>query len=304
VELRLAAGRFSPAQAADALDKQFLAWRGDGRELRLRLRVAQLRGEAGQYRQALALLRETEALWPEERSVTRARMAELSQSLPQKNGAESLDPVTLVSLAAENADLLPDAAQGEKLAILLADRLAALDLPRRSVPVLTKLMQATSGATRAAYGARLAAAELRVGDAADAQQALDISRADNLDMALTERRGLLQARILARLGKNAEALAQLGGLGTSDANELRAEMLEQAHDWQGAEQALTALVAQRVPAQGHTRRRPADASGAALPAQPRWPVMPPRCAICGRGKTAACGIRGSNRCSDCSRQRR
>jgi hypothetical protein len=59
VELRLTSGTLTPAQAADVLDKLLFAWRGDVRELALRLRVAELRRRADQARPALELLRET-----------------------------------------------------------------------------------------------------------------------------------------------------------------------------------------------------------------------------------------------------
>ena len=44
----------------------------------------------------------------------------------------------------ENADLLPTGADGEALQAKLADRLLALDLPKRAGPVLEKLMQAAN----------------------------------------------------------------------------------------------------------------------------------------------------------------
>ena len=58
VELRLAAGVLDKTQAADALDKLLYAWRGDARELALRERVAELRGQTGAWRVALATLRQ------------------------------------------------------------------------------------------------------------------------------------------------------------------------------------------------------------------------------------------------------
>ena len=58
VELQFATGRLAAGPAADALDKLLYAWRGDGREIAMRLRVAGLRQLAGAWRPALALLRE------------------------------------------------------------------------------------------------------------------------------------------------------------------------------------------------------------------------------------------------------
>ncbi len=49
VELRLATRKLDKSQAADALDKLLYAWRGDARELALRERIADLRGQTGAW---------------------------------------------------------------------------------------------------------------------------------------------------------------------------------------------------------------------------------------------------------------
>ena len=95
-------------------------------------------------------------------------------ALLRNDTADSLAPLELVSLVAENADLLPTGPDGELLQAKLADRLVALDLPKRAGPVLEKLAEVTkSGVARAAFAARLAALRLREGDAAGALGALD-----------------------------------------------------------------------------------------------------------------------------------
>ena len=251
IELRLKSGKITPAEAADGLEKQFLAWRGDGRELRLRLRVVDLRTGAGQFRPALALLRETASGWPDQRQPLRARMGAVFGALLEQDGSKAVSPLDLVTLAGDNADVLPEGAEGEKLAGLLADKLAALDLPRRAAPVLQKLMQASAGPARAAYGARLAEVQLRDGDPAAAQQALADSRVDGLAPELLGRRTLLAARILARQGKPADATTLLAGLDDPSADELRADIAESAKDWGGAESALQAMVTRGVPGAGN-----------------------------------------------------
>ena len=250
IELRLKSGKTTPAQAADRLEKQFLAWRGDDRELRLRLRVVDLRTSAGQFRPALALLRETAASWPDQRDAMRARMGDVLSALLQNSDANTISPLDLVALAGDNADVLPTGAAGEKLAALLADKLAALDLPRRAAPVLQKLMQASSGAARATYGARLAEVQLRDGDPDAAHKALADSLADGLAPDLVIRRTLLEARILATQGKPADATTLLAGVDDPAADELRADIAESGKNWSGAETALRSLVARRVPAAG------------------------------------------------------
>jgi hypothetical protein len=74
------------------------------------------------------------------------------------SAVEVMAPLELAALAEENADLLPTGEEGDTLQGRLADRLRALELPKRAEPVLEDLMQATPPRVgRAAFGARLAA---------------------------------------------------------------------------------------------------------------------------------------------------
>jgi hypothetical protein len=120
-----------PAQGAEALERLLYAWRGDGREPALRQRIAELRRGAGQWRAALAMLRETEQLFPGRRPTFHALLVSTFADALAADAAKPLPPLDLVALAEDNADLIPDGDAGQALASRLADRLAALDLPER-----------------------------------------------------------------------------------------------------------------------------------------------------------------------------
>ena len=247
----LAAGAIDAKQAADRLESLLYAWRGDRQERALRERLAELKAGIGSWRAALALLRDSETLFPDDKAAIHAELTEMFAALLRGDTADSLAPLELVSVVEENADLLPGGPDGEALQAKLADRLAALDLPKRAGPVLEKLMQAaTSGVARAGFGARLAALRLREGDAAGALAALDASVAADLPAELAERRTLLVAAANARRGDSAGALAALGTLDSAAADEARATILERANDWPAAQRALTAYAAKTVPAEG------------------------------------------------------
>ena len=251
VELRLAAGELTPVQAADALDRLIYSWRGDGRELALRQRVASLRRQASQWRIALALLRETEQMWPEQKAALRAQLGETFTAAVEQDAKSPLPPLDLVALADENADLIPEGAAGTSLAIRLAERLITLDLPKRAVPVLEKLVAVTPpGEARAELGSRLATMRLAQGDAAGAVAALAKSDAEGLPDALLQTRALGFARAAAALGDLPSAISALTQLASEPATALRAELLEAAKDWRGAEVALLDLAAKSVPAEG------------------------------------------------------
>jgi len=259
VELRLANRRIDPHQAAEALDRLLYAWRGDRSELGLRERVAALRQQAGEWRLGLAMLRETEAVFPDDKADIHPRLEAAFAALLHDDATDKLAPLELVALVDENADLLPATAEGEAMEAKLADRLVALDLPKRAGPLLDKLMQAApTGTGRAEFGTRLAALRLREGDFAGATAALAASAAPDLPAAQVEQRALLAADAAVRRGDAGAALAALQGISSAAVDEARARLLEQVGDWPAADRALGAFAAKSVPETGElddTHRR-------------------------------------------------
>lgn len=254
--MRLQTRALDPEHAAEALDRLTYAWRGDGRELAVRLRVAELRAQSGQFRASLALLREAASpglaqSWPERIGLIRAREeATLAQALAS-DARTPLAPLDLVALADENADLLPMGAAGQALAQTLADRLIALDLPDRAAPALRKLVDAApSGPLRAGLGAQLAELQMEMEQPEQALVALSASTAAVLPAPLTDRRIELFARATAARGNLAAALGALANVDSPTADELRARLLEGASRWPEAEAALARWVTRAVPQDG------------------------------------------------------
>jgi hypothetical protein len=180
-----------------------------------------------------------------------ARLLQTFAAALADDAVHPLSPLDLVALSEENSDLLPAGEAGQALAGRLADRLVALDLPRRAAPILEKLMLAApAGAARAELGGRLARLKLAQQDTVGALAALAASASDNLPAALLESRTLTFARATAASGALAPAVAALAALDTADAAELRAELLERAADWPAAEAALRAYADRIVPPEG------------------------------------------------------
>jgi hypothetical protein len=251
VELRLASGAIEAKSAADQLDRLLYAWRGDRRERALRERLADLRARSGAWRAALGLLRETETLFPEDKAAIHAELVDMFASMLRGDATAALAPLELAALAEENADLLPTGTEGDALQARLADRLVALDLPKRAEPVLEKLMQAApSGIGRANFGARLAALRLREVDVAGAFAALSASEETDLPPDLAERRTLLLAAAHSRRGDTERALATLRTLNSAAADDARATIHERADDWAAAQLALTDYAAKTIPHDG------------------------------------------------------
>jgi len=251
VELRLSRGTISNAEAAAALEPLLLGWRGDARELELRLRVAALRFDAGSYRAALTLLRETEAEWPERAAEIHGRLTAAASRLFRGDKLAALSSLELATLVQENADLLPDGAEGDALAVQLAERLTALDLPGRAAAVLDRRLKSIPpGPQRAAIGLQLAEAQLRHGDPSAALSALATTAVPGLPADIAEARTLAFARAAAARGDTARADIALTALATPAADAARAALSEGARDWPAAVSALGEVVARSVPPDG------------------------------------------------------
>jgi hypothetical protein len=251
VELRLATRKVDKTQAADALDKLLYAWRGDEREIALRERIAELRAQTGAWRVALAGLRQAETDFPDQAVPIHQRLRDMFIDMIHAQGEEQASPLEFVSMVDENADLALDAADDDAVQQALADRLLALDLPDREKPVLEKLMRsAKSDTAKARFGAGLASLDSHNGDDAGARTALDASNGHDLPPDLLEQRTILRAEASARLGDPAGAATMLAPFATARAAETRAQILENASDWPGAERAWADCVTLTVPASG------------------------------------------------------
>ena len=251
VELRLSTGKLDKPAAADALDKLLYAWRGDGRELALRERVAELRGQAGQWRTALAMLRQAEADFPDQAAAVHQRLKETFAAMVRAEGEQQSSAIDFVASVDENADLMPGPGEDETVQQLLADRLVALDLPERAKPVLEKLLHsAKTDVAKARFGLSLARLDARDGDNAGVKADLDASKADGLPPDLAEQRTIVRAGSVAGLGNPSAAAAMLAGMRSAAATAARAEILENASDWAGAEQAWSDNLGLTVPDSG------------------------------------------------------
>ena len=247
-ELRFRAGRASAAETADQLERQTVRWRGDGQELTLRMRIAVLRSQANQWRAALESLRDTRAAFPDSKAKVAAAQAEVFRSLLAADSAK-VAPLDLVLLAGEFADNLPDGSDGDRLAGLLADKLAALDLPTRAIAVLQTLYgKAQSSTARAEYGLSLAQMQLDAGDASAASAT--VSDLSGLPAGREEQRVMLVSRIKAAQGDFAGAATVLLTLSSPEADDMRAKFYAKAGDWQRSLDTLDGMVSARVPDTG------------------------------------------------------
>ena len=234
VEERLKAGRITPAMAATKLESYLFAWRGDSRELALRERVAILDTESGSWRKAITALDEAGALFPDQQASIRDVQASIIDTLLRGDQAAKLNALDLVSLA-ELAAKLPSNLDQSRFAPMLAEKLLALDLPDQAEPIVRALFSRTQSAqSKAEVGFQLAELQAGRGDASGALAILDESTDVGLASPAIASRALLRGRLLASVGRPADALALLAGQSGPKARELEVAIMETQHDWQGA----------------------------------------------------------------------
>jgi predicted negative regulator of RcsB-dependent stress response len=239
VELRLAVGRLDTAGAIAELEAALFAWRGDVEEVNARVRLAELQREAGNGRAAFELLQETQRFFPE-RSVDlrphlRAAFATALQSAPPINAASFYDA---------HPEYLPQDATGIRSVLVLADRLAALDLVERASTVLRDALARVSDAeARLALSNKLASLRLAEGDSVGALAALDAVTENG---EVPTERVILRGRALARAG-NREAAEQVLETIGDDGAEAIAEIRAEARDWSGATSAMMRHISAKVP---------------------------------------------------------
>ena len=244
-ELRIKDGQIDARAGAEALDRALLGWRAPKQELALRLRIADLRRQAGQWREALTVLRDGREVFPEDRAQIEQKMSSIFTALLTDDAAKHLAPADFVALYDQNRDLVDDIAWTEKSGSDLVDRLVGLDLQGRAEPVMSRLVaQSTDPVRRAALGGRLAALRMTMNDAAGAIAALSSTAPAagvTLPVSVMQNRQLLYARGELGRGNTDTALGMLNALDTSESDRLRAQIYTSRRDWPNTVAALTAL---------------------------------------------------------------
>ena len=247
-ELLLESGELKPAEGIARLAPTRTLWPGHPWEERMLRGLARIQLDAGDRPGALRTWRELLERFPAtvDAPAIRTRMREALIATLRRDGEVALEPIEAYGLFREFEKLIPPDELGDELRRDMAERLAALDLIRPAAASLEALLSRLAGVGQAAAGADLAELWLREPDPEAALAALERSRIEApLPAALDQRRRILQAAALARLGRRAPALALLDDLNTPAADPLRVALLWQEQDWPRLISAIEGALARR-----------------------------------------------------------
>ncbi len=262
VELKLAHGRISPGDAAQALDALRFRWRGDATELQTARALGRLYLAQGRFRDALDALRSAGRSLPDmpEAAGLRADLSDTFRKLFLDGGADGLQPIQALALFDEFRELTPIGADGDLMVRRLTRRLVDVDLlPQAAALLKYQVDNRLDGVPKAEVATDLAGLLLMDHRPEEALDAINGSRTTLLPAALNARRRVLEARALLGLGRFDHALELVGEDVSSDALDLRGEIAWRRQSWGEAGAALEAALGDRwrggTPLDGDDRRR-------------------------------------------------
>ena len=245
VDLALELEEITVGEAIEELDQLRFVWRGDDIELDVLSRLGDLHIEDGAYRAGLQTLKRAATNFSEHPRVAEltTRMQGTFESLFVSGGAKDLPALQAIALFNQFRELTPAGPEGDEMIRTLAERLVSVDLLDQAAALLTHQVDfRVDGEAKAEVGARLAVVRLLDRRPEAALEALDISLVDAVSDGVALERRLLEARARAELGEVDAALAVIAEDGSFEADQLRAEILWRAREWQRAAPVFTRLI--------------------------------------------------------------
>jgi hypothetical protein len=230
VEASLAAGKVAPSQVFDKLDAIRFSWRGDGierRDLDLAYSLAQKTHDVPRALQAGATL----LRYFDMGSKATPLLAELQAMLSDALAPNSSVPIaSAAGIYWEYRDFAPAGADGDALAMRLADRLQAAGLPARAAELVQyQLEHRAQDVARGPLSVRVAMLHILAGHPDRALEVLRTSEDPNFTDQMRWDRKRMEAVALFQLGKPVVAEAALQDV--PGASTIRAEIAWKTQNW-------------------------------------------------------------------------
>ena len=242
-------------KAIDSLEGLRYAWRGDELETSINYNLGKLYLEKGEPVKALGLMRMASSLIPnsEMGKTINQVMHATFRDLYMTDKIQDLSPLEALTMYDEFAELVPEGAEGDRLARQLAERLADVDLLPRAINLLkNQVDNRLSGLEGGTVAIRLASMQVLDNKAVDALTSLEKATEFLKDIPTEEaepkRRqiALLKAKAYSLMNKPQESFAALNVLSQDeDVLRLRADIAWKSKRWQEAADSLEQLVARQ-----------------------------------------------------------
>ena len=245
IEHNLRENSITRIEAIEDLESLRFTWRGDQLEFDLLRRLGNLYIEEKDFVAGLDALRRAVIFFPNNlfaREVSK-EMTEQFAKIYTDGIADSMTPLTALSLYDQFRELTPVGRRGDRIIQRLADRLVQVDLLDRAAILLDRQVRfRLQGVSKALVGSRLALIRLLDRQPEKALEALDESVAPGMDANLSTQRKRLRARAIFELGDSETALKLLKADTSRDAGLLRADIYWRTQEWANAAKVFEQLV--------------------------------------------------------------
>lgn len=218
-----------------AFDRRMPKWRGHPDEPAMLDELARRFRDANALRKALSTWRRLIELYPEaadSESLKEARQTTYAQALANATDP-AIDLLEVYTIYLDFIDLLPGDPEVRDFQRHLARHLTDLDLLDEAIDVLQPLMtSSTDDIERADLAVETATLMLLQDRVAPALAVLDeFGDADAIQPPFDEKRRLVRAQLLAKLGRTEDALRELRDLQSQDARRVQARIFWDERDW-------------------------------------------------------------------------
>ena len=244
IEHDLQSNVITRTEAIEKLEQLRFAWRGDQLEFNLLRRLGELYLEEKDFVSGLSALRQAVTFFPNnvETRVVSKRMINEFSSIYTDGTADSMTPLTALSMYDQFRELTPVGRRGDRIIQRLADRLVEVDLLDRAAVLLDRQVKfRLRGKQKAIVGSKLALIRLLDRQPRLALDALNESVSPGLDSRLALERKRLRSRSVFELGDSESALKLIKNDDSRKADLLRADIYWRTQDWE-----RSALIYQRL----------------------------------------------------------
>lgn len=230
----ISAGAINERDAIAQLERIRYSWRGDIFEVDLISHLSELYFNNNRHEAGLELLRQGITYFPNEARDRRmsARMGDVFRTLYLLGGADSMSPISAISLFYRFRELTPLGNEGDQMIRRLSDRLVSVDLLDRAAELLEyQVSSRLEGAARAQVAAKLAKIYILNDKPDKALEYLRVTREPILPVDILTERKHVESRALIELKRYEEAEVLIENDNSAKATQIKSDAYWYSQDW-------------------------------------------------------------------------